>query len=301
MNYTLHQLQVFLKVTQMGSITKAAQALHLSQPAVSIQLRNLQEQFDLPLTELQGRRLFVTDFGWEIAQAAERILQEVELINGRMLAYKGLLAGKLRISAVSTGKYVMPYFLSGFLSQHTGVELQMDVTNRQRVLQSLEGNEVDFALVSVLPEGEQWEYLPLMPNLLYLAGPGEQVAPDPTQLPLIYREEGSGTRQTMERFLSPESAAGRRRLELTSNEAVKQAVVAGLGCSVMPMVSMRNELQLGTLRILPAEGLPLRTTWSLLWRSGKGLSPAAQAYLQYLWQEKEGLAQRWFPWMGDFL
>ena len=110
MNYTLHQLQVFLKVAQTQSVTKASEALHLTQPAVSIQLRNFQDQFEIPLTEVIGRKIFITDFGKEIAVAAENILNEVYAINYKTLAYKGQLAGRLKISVVSTGKYVMPYF-----------------------------------------------------------------------------------------------------------------------------------------------------------------------------------------------
>ena len=149
MNYTLHQLQVFLTITQTQSITKAAEELHLSQPAVSIQLRNFQEQFAIPLTEVVGRRLFVTDFGKEIAIAAERILSEVYAINHKTAAFKGQLVGQLKISVVSTGKYVIPYFLNDFMSQHDGIELKLDVTNKVKVVESLEQNDVDFSLVSV--------------------------------------------------------------------------------------------------------------------------------------------------------
>ena len=118
MNYTLHQLQVFLKVTQLKSITKAADELFLTQPAVSIQLKNFQDQFDIPLTEVIGRKLFVTDFGHEIAIAAENILNEVYAINYKTMAYKGQLYGRLKIAIVSTAKYIMPYFLSDFIKQH---------------------------------------------------------------------------------------------------------------------------------------------------------------------------------------
>ena len=134
MNYTLHQLQVFLKVTQTKSITKAAEELYLTQPAVSIQLRNLQDQFDIPLTEVVGRQLYVTDFGQEIAKAAEAILNEVQTINHKTLAYKGQLSGRLKIASASTGKYVIPYFLSGFLKEHPGIELSLDVTNKTKVV-----------------------------------------------------------------------------------------------------------------------------------------------------------------------
>src|SRR6056297_3295191 len=130
MNYTLHQLQVFLKVTEKGSITKAAEKLYLTQPAVSIQLKNFQDQFSIPLTEVVGRKLYVTDFGMEIAEAARKIIDEVDAINYKTLSYKGKLSGKLKISVASTGKYVMPYFLSEFMKEHTGVDLIMDVTNK---------------------------------------------------------------------------------------------------------------------------------------------------------------------------
>ena len=115
MNYTLSQLQIFLKISQVKSITKAAEELHLTQPAVSIQLKNFQNQFDIPLTEVIGRQLYVTDFGKEIALAAEEILNQVQEINFKTLSYKGQLSGRLTLSVVSTGKYVLPYFLGDFL------------------------------------------------------------------------------------------------------------------------------------------------------------------------------------------
>ena len=116
MNYTLNQLRIFLKVVQNQSVTKASEELHLTQPAVSIQLKNFQDQFEIPLTEVVGRKIYVTDFGKEIAEAAEQILQQVNTIDYKTLAYKGQLFGKIKISVVSTGKYVMPYFLADFLT-----------------------------------------------------------------------------------------------------------------------------------------------------------------------------------------
>ena len=145
MNYTLNQLQIFLKVTQNQSITKAAEELNLTQPAVSIQLKNFQDQFDIALTEVVGRQLYVTDFGKEIAFSAENILNQVYAINYKTMAHRGQLAGRLKISVVSTGNYVIPYFLSDFIKKHEGIELILDVTNRAKVIESLENNEVDFS------------------------------------------------------------------------------------------------------------------------------------------------------------
>ncbi len=169
MNYTLNQLQIFLKIVQTQSVTKASEELHLTQPAVSIQLRNFQDQFDIPLTEVIGRKIYITDFGREIAKAAEVIIQQVHAINYKTMAYKGQLTGRLKISVVSTGKYVMPYFLSQFMQQHPGIELEMDVTNKQKVIESLENNEVDFALVSILPKNLSIEKLDLLQNKLFFS------------------------------------------------------------------------------------------------------------------------------------
>ncbi|NJY62757.1 LysR family transcriptional regulator [Salinimicrobium sp. CDJ15-81-2] len=300
MNYTLHQLKVFLKVSQTLSITKAAGDLHLSQPAVSIQIKNLQDQFEVPLIEIIGRKIFITPFGKEIAGAAGRIIQEVESINSKAAAYKGELIGNLNITAVSTGKYVMPYFLSDFLKEHPGLDLVLDVTNRARVIESLEKNEVDFALVSLLPDNMQVEQIDLIDNKLFLVGSNQEFTstkqnPDIlTKVPLIFRESGSGTRKVMERFINQHNYKVTTRLELTSNEAVKQAVIAGLGYSIMPLIGIRNELNRGDLKIIPVEGFPIRSTWKLIWLKNKSLSPAAASYLKYLKKKKDKIILRHF-------
>ncbi|MCY7358396.1 MAG: LysR family transcriptional regulator [Rudanella sp.] len=307
MNYTLHQLHIFCKIAQTLSITRAAEALHLTQPAVSIQLKNFQDQFDIPLTEVISRRIYLTDFGREIAQAAEKILNEAHAINDKTLAHKGLLYGRLTISVVSTGKYVMPYFLSGFMQQHEGIELAMDVTNRQKVVESLVGNAVDFSLVSILPRQLSVNHLELMPNKLYLVGNGPvetgQQTNDPgllEKLPLIYREAGSGTRSMMETFIADRQLVVRKRLELTSNEAVKQALLAGLGYSIMPLIGIKNELLTNDLQIIPIRDLPLQTAWMLIWHKDKQFSPVARAYLNYLQEHKASIIQQRFGWYERF-
>jgi len=307
MNYTLHQLQVFLKVTQALSITKAAEELHLTQPAVSIQLKNFQEQFDIPLTEIVGRKLFVTEFGKEIARAAENILNEVQAINHKTMAFKGQLTGRLKISAVSTGKYVMPYFLADFLKQHPGIELILDVTNKVKVIESLERNEVDFSLVSVLPDQLQIEKVELMQNRLFLVSNMEQKFKDKLydksifkDLPLIYRESGSGTRHIMEKFIKQNNLPVRKKMELTTNEAVKQAVIAGLGCSIMPLIGIKNELNNGDLQIIPVKGFPIISNWQLIWLKGKNLSPVASSFLSYLKKSKAEIIKERFDWFEQY-
>ena len=307
MNYTLHQLQVFLKITETQSITKAAEELHLTQPAVSIQLKNLQNQFEIPLTELFGRKIFITDFGKEIALAAENILNEVYAINYKTLAYKGQLTGRLKISVVSTGKYVIPYFLSDLLKQHQGIELILDVTNKVRVIESLDKNEVDFSLVSVLPGILKIDKIELMQNKLYLVGNTEHKFKnklyDKTifeELPLIYRETGSGTRHTMEKYIEQNQLPVIKKMELTSNEAVKQAVIAGLGYSIMPLIGIKNELNNGDLQIIPVKGFPIKSVWNLIWLKNKKFSTVADAFLKYVKKEKGKIIKEKFNWFEQY-
>lgn len=302
MHYTLHQLQVFLKVAELGSVSKAADALHLTQPAVSMQLRKLQDQFALPLTEMVGRQLYLTEFGQEIATAARPILEQVHAINYKTLAYQGQLTGQLRIMSVSTGKYIMPYLLSDFLYRHPGIELQYQVTNKQQVLAALEQNSIDLALVSLVPEHLALEKMALLPNELRLVASPlllERAGTSQWQellqrQPLLFRESGSGTRQLMEAWLAGQGWSQPHRFELASNEAVKQAVLAGLGCSVMPLLGIKGELQRGEMVVVEAPGLPLYSQWSLVYARGKRLLPASLAFLDFLKREGDAIRARWF-------
>lgn len=304
MHYTLHQLIIFLKITETKSITKASEALHLTQPAVSIQLKKFQDQFDIPLTEVIGRQLYVTDFGKEIALAAQKIVYEIQAINYKTSSFKGQLSGRLKISVVSTGKYVIPYFITDFLKENSAVELELDVTNKLKVIESLQYNEVDFSLVSLLPENMDIEKIDLMENRLYFVGNKEYTFSEKMNdksiienIPIIYREKGSGTRQVMERFLESNKLQLVKKMELTSNEAVKQAVIAGLGCSIMPLIGIKNELNNGDLHIIPIKGLPLKSTWSLIWLKQKNLSPVATAFTNYLHNNKTKIMAEKFSWL----
>jgi DNA-binding transcriptional LysR family regulator len=280
----------------------------MTQPAVSIQLKNLQDQFEIPLTEVIGRKLHVTDFGFELAAIAEDILNNVSTIQHKALSFKGLLAGKLSIASVSTGKYIMPYFLSDFLKKHPHIDLRLDVSQREKVIKSLEENSVDFALVSVAPENLEVNQEILMPNKLFLVAPGEielpeQSLPDSAQLgniPIIFREKGSGTRLVLEQYLDKFHVNPMVKLELTSTEAVKQAVIAGLGVSVLSVFSIRYELMEKALKIIPYKGFPLLSEWRLIWLKEKKLSPVAQAYLAFIRREKSAIFQQKFSWVNGF-
>lgn len=307
MHYTLHQLQIFLKIVATKSITKASEELNLTQPAVSIQLKKFQDQFDIPLTEVIGRQLYITHFGLEIANTAQKILDEVATITYKSKMFKGILSGKITLSVVSTGKYVMPYFLTDFLNQNKGIDLVMDVTNKSRVVKSLENNEIDFALVSILPDDLLLQSEILLENKLYLIGNRNAVSEIKISdidlfhtHPLIYREDGSATRLVMENYLYRNGLQSAKKIQLTSNEAVKQAVIAGIGYSIMPIIGLKNELESGDLKIITMKGFPIKSNWNLVWLKNKSLSPVAEAYLNYIREEKSSLKSNYFSWIDNY-
>ncbi|WP_439128051.1 LysR family transcriptional regulator [Polaribacter sp.] len=306
MNYTLHQLEIFTKIAEFKSVTKASEQLFLTQPAVSIQLKNFQDQFKLPLFEVVGRKLYITEFGEEIAATAARILEEVAAINYKSAIFEGKLAGKIKISIVSTAKYAMPYFLTDFIKQHEKVDLTMDVTNKMAVIRSLENNECDFAMVSTIPKKLNIERVELMKNKLYFVANRSFEIPkkgirtkDLNKSLFIFREPGSATRLAMERFLVKHKIEVQKKMELTSNEAVKQAVIAGLGISIMPIIGLKNELQNGDLQILDIKNLPIETNWNLIWLKSKNLSLVAKAFKKHIEENKEKIISENFAWFTE--
>lgn len=295
MNVTFHQLRIFLEVIRHQNITRAAEEMYMTQPALSIQLKNFQKQFDIPLIEKVGKKLQPTDFGKSIVDIADTILSEAEGLYYKTKEYKGLLTGKLRISSASTGKYVMPYLLSEFVNKYPGIDLKLDVSNKTTVIKQIQENEIDFALVSVLPEKLEINEEILLENKLYLIGASNKIN---KSQPLIYRENGSATRNAMSKYFG--NTTKRKSIELTSNETVKQAVVAGLGYSIIPLIGMRNELQNKDVHIIPSKGLPIITHWRLIWLKNKILSPIASAYLDFIRKEKDIIIKKNFSWYVDY-
>lgn len=300
MNYTFHQLLIFVKICETQSITRASEELFLTQPAVSIQLKKFQDQFDIPLTEPIGRKIQITDFGFEIAKVCKQIIHETKEIEIKELQYKGFLAGKLSISVVSTGKYVLPYFMSDFIKKHPNIDISIDVTNKAAVIQNLTKNETDFSLVSVLPEDLDLEVVNLLKNRLVLVGANSTEIESKISsqklatLPLIFREKGSATRNAMEHFLKSKNIIPNYKLELVSNEAVKQAVCAGLGFSIMPIIGMKGELATENLKIIETSGLPIETTWRLVYNRKKQLSPVANAFIKHVKEVKNQVVEKFF-------
>lgn len=307
MNYTLHQLLIYLKVTELKSITKASEQLYLSQPAVSIQLKNFLDQFKEPLIDIIGKKVFVTDFGKEVALHAKEIMEHVEEIKNKSLAIDGFLYGTLKIAVVSTGKYVMPYFLSGFLNIHKEIKLEMDVTNKENVIESLKNNKIDFALVSIVPDNLLIDSIDLTPNIMFMTG-NENIDIEKEEslelllkkYSLIFRENGSGTRLTFEKYIKEKKINVKKKIELQSNEAVKQAILANIGISLMPIIGLKNELSNQTLKIIPCKNFPLKTNWQLIWLKEKKLNFLSRSYINYLKENKNQIIEEKFNWIKNY-
>ncbi|HJW25388.1 MAG TPA: LysR substrate-binding domain-containing protein [Rhodocyclaceae bacterium] len=285
-NVTLRQLRVFEAVARQLSFSRAAKELFLTQPAVSMQVRQLEESVGLPLYEQVGKRIRLTEAGELMAQAARRMAGEFRQVKEALAAMKGVEAGTLALAVVSTGIYFAPQLLARFSARHPGVRVRLLEANREQVLQSLAASEVDLAVMGEPPEssGLVAEYFADHP-LGIVAPPGHPLVQqrdiDPAVLAaerFVMREAGSGTRRTMERFFSESGVTIQTGMEMTSNETAKQAVIAGLGLSFLSLHTVGLELSSDRLRVLDVRGLPVRRRWNLAWRQDKYLSPAAQAF-----------------------
>ena len=293
MSYTFRQLEVYHAVGSLLSFTKAAAKLYLTQPAVSIQFKTFAQQFDFTLIEYRSKQMVLTELGTEVFRRVTQILDYTAALNTLNTSLKDKLTGTLTLSVVSTGKYIMPYLVKTFIDAHPDVDLVMDVDNRLKVIESLEKNSVDFSLVSVLPKNLAVETLELIGNELYLMGSPMQKKlweqQNMGQMTYLFRERGSSTRSHMEKFLSMIRVKPNKKVELTSNETIKQSVIAGLGISVMPVIGIKRELNEGTVVIIPHPKLPIKTNWNLIWRQQKELSPVASAFLKHLEDHKESI------------
>lgn len=305
MDFNLRQLELFCSVVEHKSITKASIELDLTQPAISIQLKKLQENFQLSLIEIHGKKVFITDFGKTFYKQAKEILKQVEEFKYNIDTLNGELSGKLKISTVSTGKYIMPFYLKDFLNANQKVDLKLDVSNRKEVISALLNHEIDFALVSVLPNEIDFEEIKLMKNPLYLIGPNKKLAKKSfdvqnAEYPLIYREDGSGTRLVMQRHFELINYSPKIKMELTSNEAVKQAVIAGLGYSMLSLISIKNELKLNELEIIPNVEMRVRSHWRIIWLKKVKMSPVAIAFIQFIKENKNKIYASNFNWIEQF-
>ncbi len=297
MNVTLRQLNVFESAARLLSYTRAAKELHLSQPAVSMQIRQLEDEAGLQLFEKLGRKLHLTEAGRELFQYTRTILHDLHEAEEVMEALKGLKTGNLNIGVASTVNYFAPRLLAAFSHRYPGIRLSLEATNRENLIHMLSANEKDLVLMGSPPEQINLESEPFLENPLVVIAPPEHPLAYERDIPLqrlaeetfVMREAGSGTRAAMERFFSEQGIRLQTGMQMTRNEAIKQAVRAGLGLSVVSIHSLELELETRRLVVLDVAGFPIRRQWFLVYRHGKRLSPAATAFKDFVLTEAGNL------------
>ena len=287
---TLRQLQVFKSVADELSFTRASEKLHLSQPAVSIQVKQLEEGVGLPLFEHVGKRISLTEAGWIIYRCSQTIRSVLEDTGEQIDELMGIQRGKLEITVATTASYFASRILAGFAHRFPQIAISLDVTNREGLLRQLELNQCDLVIMGEPPKGKRLTSTPIMENpLVIIASPGHPLA-DRRNIPVkelgqhgfVFREPGSGTRAAIMRFLEAKGVAIQINMEMTSNEAIKQTVQAGLGLGIVSHHTVELELETGSLVELDVAHFPLRRHWYLVRRSDKQLSPVAQRFESYV-------------------
>jgi len=300
LHLTLRQLQVFETVARHLSHTVAAKELYLSQPAVSMQIKQLEQSVGLPLLEQIGKQIYLTDAGREMLHYSRAISQQLQEMEAVLSEMKGMERGHLDISVVSTANYFMPQLLAKFCQQHPKIQVSLHVANRDSVLQQLAENRTDLAIMGQPPEGGEMLAQSFMKNpLVIIAPPGHPLCKHKQvklkqleQENFLLREQGSGTRSAMERFFAEHGIAFHAGMEMGTNEAIKQAVQAGMGLGILSLHSAELELETGRLAVLNVEHFPIVRHWYIVYRKSKRLSSATQAFKQLLLTEAEHLTMQ---------
>jgi DNA-binding transcriptional LysR family regulator len=299
MHLTLRQLQCFSAVARNLSFTKAAEELHLTQPAVSMQIRQLEQQAGLPLTEQFGKRVHLTEAGEEVFRYARSILQQVDELDVVLDRIKGLSGGRLKIAAIASANYFVPRLIGTFHERFPDVSVSMDVTNQTEVLRRVLENEVDMAIMGQPPKDSQVEALAFMDNpLIIVASPEHRLAgrkriqlKELEKEEFLIREPGSGTRGAMERFFRENKLKLNTGMGMGSLSSIKQGVQANLGLGLLQRDAVQVELHLGRLVELKVKGLPIWRKWYVVLHKGKRLSVAAEEFRSLLINESVGLLQ----------
>lgn len=293
MHVTLRQLKVFEAVARQLSFTRAASELHLSQPAVSMQIKQLEDNVGLPLFEQLGKKVYLTEAGRELYRYSRTIERELREMDEVFAQLKGVTRGRLSVSVASTANYFAPRLLAAFFRRHRNISYSLDVTNRGTLLRQLEENERDLVIMGKPPEDLDLTSEAFMVNpLVVIAAPDHPLARERDiavarlqQETFVVREPVSGTRMAMARFFAEHGLSPAIGMETTRNEAIKQAVAAGLGVAIVSIHTLDLELRAGVLAILHVQGLPILRHWYVVHRQGKRLSPIAQAFKDFVLAE----------------
>ena len=286
---TFRQLETFASVARLGSFSRAAEALHLTQPAVSIQVRQITESIGLPLFEQSGREIRLTAAGQELLRTARELDDSWNRFESAVDALKGLKKGRLRVALVTTAKYFLPRMLGAFCQRYPDIEIELEVANRARIIERLRANEDDLYIMSFPPEELDVVATPFLDNPLVVVAPAAYPLPagplslaDLAPHPFLLRETGSGTRKAVDRHLAANGLTLKVKLALGSNEAIRDLVASGMGLAILSRHVLGEHPEQEGLRILEVAGFPLQQPWSVVHLRQKILSLPAHAFMNEL-------------------
>ncbi|MBK4731064.1 LysR family transcriptional regulator [Oxynema sp. CENA135] len=296
---TLHQLKVFEAAARHGSFTRAAEELFLTQPSVSMQVKQLGKAVGMPLFEQVGKKLYLTEAGQELLVTCRDVFERLTQFEMTVADLKGMKQGQLRLSVITTAKYVIPRLLGPFCQRYPGVEVSLNVMNHEGLLDRLNQNLDDLYILSNPPESKDISCQPFLENPLVVLAPTNHPLAKEKNIPIerlngepfIMREPGSGTRSAVQELFDQKEVDVKVRLDLGSNEAIKQAIAGGFGISVLSRHTLALEGSMKRLTILDVQHFPIRRYWHVIYPAGKQLSVVAQTFFDYLLNEGRKVAQ----------
>jgi DNA-binding transcriptional LysR family regulator len=303
---TLHQLKVFEAAARHGSFTRAAEELFLTQPTVSMQIKQLTKSVGLPLFEQVGKRLFLTEAGRELFATCRQIFETISQFEMTVADLKGLKQGQLRLAVITTAKYIIPRLLGPFCQLYPGIDISLQVTNHERILERMIGNLDDLYIMSQVPDHLDINFEPFLENPLVVFAPaGHPLAKEKNipierlaEEPFIMREPGSGTRRAVQSLFDEHGVKVKVKLELGSNEAIKQAIAGGLGISVLSRHTLLTDAH--EFSILDVQHFPIKRIWYIAYPAGKQLSIVARTYYEYLLEAAKKIGEQdIFPLITD--
>jgi DNA-binding transcriptional LysR family regulator len=299
--YTLKQMQTFIEVARQRSVSKAAERLFVTQPAVSMQIRQLEDAFGLPLIEPMGRNIRLTHAGEAFLTYATAVMGQLKDLEAQMAEHVGMKQGRIDLAVVSTAKYFIPMLLVRFGRQFPGIHIQLRIDNRENILGLMARNEADLVVMGRAPGSMDCEATPFATNPLAIVAAPDHALVRRKNLPFsalgehrfVVREQGSGTRAAMERLFAEHHTPMDVVMEMPSNETIKQAVMAGMGLSFLSLRTVRHELASGHIALVDIEGMPVIGNWYITHLSHKKLSPAARAFKEFLIEQGGPLMDSW--------
>jgi DNA-binding transcriptional LysR family regulator len=294
---TLPQLRVFEASARLGSLTRAAEELHIAQPTASVQVKKLTETVGLPLFEQVGKRVYLTDAGQRLYAGCHEVFRALSVIEEALNGMRAVESGHLRLAVSSTGKYFAPRLLGAFMQRYPGVKASLEIHNRKTLIERLANNEDDLYLFASPLEREDVVSQALLPNPLVVFARDDHPLANARKIaferiaaePFLMREPGSGTRLLAARLFEQHGLAPSIRLELSTDEAIKEAILAGLGVAIMSRFTLGLEPESSQLICLDVEGFPLENHWHVAYPVGKQLSATARAFMDFARLEAKGL------------